>query len=112
MTYKTKTDRPATQEELERDTRLLAKLTEQLPAQTFIARLSESDIQDNIPFYLEEIEAAAQKAKTVYVSEVAKQAITTLRNAAGAGDIRQGVNNAFMSLNKSWTELRRKNNKG
>jgi len=100
----------ATKQELESDIRLLARLAEQLPSQSVIARLSESDIQDNIPLYLDEIEAALQCTATEYVSEIAKQVITLLRKAAEAGDIRQGVGNAFSTLHEARSELHRLNN--
>ncbi|WP_417701518.1 hypothetical protein [Pseudophaeobacter sp.] len=100
----------ATKQELESDIRLLARLAEQLPSQSVIARLSESDIQDNIPLYLDEIEAALQCTATEYVSEITKQVITLLRKAAEAGDIRQGVGNAFSALHEARSELHRLNN--
>ncbi|WP_284486673.1 hypothetical protein [Sedimentitalea xiamensis] len=100
-------DGPATIEELESDIRLLARLAEELPSKSFIARLSESDIQDNIPLYIDEIEAAVQSTATGYASEIAKQVITAVRNAAEAGDIRQGVGNAFSALHEACSELHR-----
>lgn len=107
MACKLQIEGPVTKEELERDIRLLATLAKRLPSRSFIARLSESDIQDNIPLYLDEIEAAAQCAATGYVSETGKHVITALRNAAAAGDIRQGVGNAFSALHEACSELRR-----
>ena len=99
----------ATKQELESDIRLLARLAEQLPSQSVIARLSESDIQDNIPLYIDEIEAAVQCTATGYAPEIAKQAIAALRRVAAAGDIRQGVGNAFSALHEACSELRRLN---
>lgn len=107
MTCRIQIDGPATKEELESDIRLLVRLAAQLPSQSFIARLSESDIQDNIPLYIGEIEAAVQSTETGYASEIAKQVITAVRNAAEAGDIRQGVGNAFSVLHEACLELRR-----
>lgn len=98
---------PATKEELESDLRLLARLAEELPSKSFIARLSESDIQDNIPLYIGKIEAAVQSTATGYAYEISKQVITAVRSAAAAGDIRQGVGNAFSALHEACSELRR-----
>lgn len=105
MACKIQIEGPVTKEELERDIRLLATLAGQLPSQSFIARLSESDIQDNIPLYLDAIEAAVQIAATMYVSETGTQVITALRNAAAVGDIRQGVGDAFSALHEARSEL-------
>ena len=107
MAFKIQIEGPVTKAQLECDIRLLATLAEQLPSRSFIARLSESDIQDNIPLYLDEIEAAVQCAATGYLSETGKQVITAVRNATEAGDIRQGVGNAFSVLHEACSELRR-----
>lgn len=107
MACRIQIDGPATKEELESDIRLLARLEAQLPSQSLIARLSESDIQDNVPFYIGKIEAVVQSTATGYAPEIAKHVITAVRNAAEAGDIRQGVGNAFSALHEACSELRR-----
>ncbi len=106
MACKIQIEGPVTKAQLERDIRLLATLAKRLPSRSFIARLSESDIRDNIPLYLDESEAAARCAATGYVSETGKKVMTALRNAAAAGDIRQGVGNPFSAVHKACSELR------
>ncbi|GHF73694.1 hypothetical protein [Seohaeicola zhoushanensis] len=87
-----------TREQPENDNRLLSDLLTRLPSEARIARLSESDLQDNIPCYVEEIEAALRGLATPQASSAASQAIAALRAAAAAGDIRDGVIRALDTL--------------
>ncbi|NKX41709.1 hypothetical protein HGG71_09550 [Rhodobacteraceae bacterium R_SAG2] len=92
---------------MESDIQTLIRLAEQLPSQQSIARLSESDVQDNVPLYILEVEDAIQGLRTGYASEIGKQVVIAVRDAAEVGDIRQGVGKAFALVHEARFELSR-----